>query len=150
MWSGLPTKYNIRLTVLTTGHDQLARSDAGTGLSIDLSLFDGVKVLESFTATDKGEAFVEPDAEVNVIQPKEGVQSAVTFGPARAGLPLNYTLGESGLFSVSGAAGEFSSLWPLQKLGVLCMASAGNGWLTYLKQPWRWVEAGARREAMGP
>lgn len=62
-----------------------------------------------------GEAFVEPDTEVNVIQPKEGVQSAVTFGLARAGLSLNYTLGESGLFSVSGAADVFSSLWSLQE-----------------------------------
>ncbi|KAG6354375.1 hypothetical protein INS49_004392 [Diaporthe citri] len=93
------TEYNMRLTVLTTGHDQLARSDAGSGLLIDLSLLDGVRVLESFTATEKRQVLVDPNTEVNVIQPKEGVQAAVMFGPARAGLPLNYALGESGLFS---------------------------------------------------
>ncbi|KAJ3464888.1 hypothetical protein MRS44_009674 [Fusarium solani] len=98
------TKHNIRLTVLTTGHDQLARSDAGSGLIIDLSLFNGVRVSESFTPTEEGLPFVEPGTEVNIITPKDGVQAAVTFGPARAGLPLNYAVGQSGLFSVSGAA----------------------------------------------
>lgn len=102
------TKHNIRLTVLTTGHDQLARSDAGSGLIIDLSLLNGVRVSESFTPTEEGLPFVEPGTEVNIITPKDGVQAAVTFGPARAGLPLNYAVGQSGLFSVSGAAGKCS------------------------------------------
>lgn len=100
------TKHNIRLTVLTTGHDQLGRSDAGSGLIIDLSLFNGVQVFESFTATEEGLPFVEPGTDANIITPKEGVQAAVSFGPARAGLPLNYEVGKSGLFSVSGAAGR--------------------------------------------
>jgi hypothetical protein len=100
------TKHNVRLTVLTTGHDQLARSDAGSGLIIDLSLFNGVQVSESFTATVEGLPFVVPGTEANIITPKEGLQAAATFGPARAGLPLNYEVGKSGLFSVSGAAGE--------------------------------------------
>ncbi|TVY64581.1 putative FAD-linked oxidoreductase [Fusarium oxysporum f. sp. cubense] len=98
------TRHNIRLTVLTTGHDQLARSDAGSGLIIDLSLFNGVQVSESFTPTGEGLPFIEPGTEVNIITPKDGVQAAVTFGPARAGLQLNYAVGKSGLFSVSGAA----------------------------------------------
>ena len=99
-------RHNIRLTVLTTGHDQLGRSDAGSGLIIDLSLFNGVQVSESFTPTDEGQPFVEPGTEANIITPKDGVQAAVTFGPARAGLSLNYAVGKSGLFSVSGAAGK--------------------------------------------
>lgn len=101
-------RHNIRLTVLTTGHDQLARSDAGSGLIIDLSLFNGVQVSESFTPTEEGLPFIEPGTEVNIITPKDGVQAAVTFGPARAGLQLNYAVGKSGLFSVSGAAGKCS------------------------------------------
>ncbi|KAI7780119.1 FAD-linked oxidoreductase [Diaporthe eres] len=81
-----------------------ARSDAGSGLLVDLLLFNGVKVLESFTAAEEGQVFVEPDTEVNVVRPKDGVRAAVAFGPASAGLRLNHALGESGLFSVSGAA----------------------------------------------
>lgn len=101
------TEHNIRITVLTTGHDQLGRNDAGSGLVIDLSLLSGVKVLESFTPTKQGQAFVRPDSEINVITPKAGIQAAVTFGPARAGLQLNYAIGQSGLFTVTGAAGKF-------------------------------------------
>lgn len=72
---------------------------------------------------------MEPDTEVNVVQPKDGVRAAVAFGPASAGLRLNHALGESGLFSVSGAAGDFSSLWSTSDAG--CgVAPAGNGWLT--------------------
>ncbi|KAI9152342.1 putative FAD-linked oxidoreductase [Paramyrothecium foliicola] len=98
------TRNNIRLTVLTTGHDQLGRNDAGSGLIIDLSLLNGVRVLESFTPSRKGEDFVKPGRRVNTLTPKHGVQAAVTFGPAQAGLPLNYALGQSGLFTVTGAA----------------------------------------------
>ncbi|RSL50200.1 hypothetical protein CEP54_012067 [Fusarium duplospermum] len=42
--------------------------------------------------------------EPNVITPVPGVQAAVTFGPAAAGLYLNYALHPSGLFSMSGAS----------------------------------------------
>ncbi|KAH6638496.1 hypothetical protein C7974DRAFT_307458 [Boeremia exigua] len=65
--------HNIRLSVITTGHDQLLRSYAGSGLLLDLSLF-------------------------------QGSHAAVSFGPAVAGLPLNYAVADSGLFTVSGGA----------------------------------------------
>ncbi|PVH83979.1 FAD-binding domain-containing protein [Cadophora sp. DSE1049] len=78
------TTHNIRLSVITTGHDQLGRSDAGSGLLIDLSLLKGVRVLESFEPTLEGAE--SPDhsgtAGPNVIVPKEG----------------------SGLFTMSGAS----------------------------------------------
>src|SRR5690242_6523164 len=98
-------KHDIRLTVLTTGHDQQARSDAGSGLIIDLSFFQGAKVLQSYTPTPEGQPFVGITTKVNNIKPLNDCQAAVSFGPAVAGLPLNYVVAESGLFTVSGGAG---------------------------------------------
>jgi len=99
------TDNNIRLTVITTGHDQEARSDAGSGLIIDLSQMRGVRVLESFTPTLYGAQSPDHNAPPNVIVPKEGVQAAVTFGPAVAGLALNYAVANSSLFTMTGASG---------------------------------------------
>ncbi|KAH7176736.1 hypothetical protein EDB81DRAFT_752055 [Dactylonectria macrodidyma] len=99
------SKHNIRLSVITTGHDQLGRSDAGSGLIIDLSLMNKVNVLESFSPTKKGAA--SPGCTIqapNVIAPKDGVQAAVTFHPGVTGLALNYAVAPSGLFTTSGAA----------------------------------------------
>ncbi|KAL5610775.1 hypothetical protein FOBRF1_006892 [Fusarium oxysporum] len=99
------SKHNIRLSIITTGHDQLGRSDAGSGLIIDLSLMNKVQVLESFTPTKKGAASPGYTVEVpNVVVPKDGVQAAVTFHPGVTGLALNYAVAPSGLFTMSGAA----------------------------------------------
>ncbi|KAH7392884.1 hypothetical protein BKA66DRAFT_439018 [Pyrenochaeta sp. MPI-SDFR-AT-0127] len=97
-------KHNIRLTVLTTGHDQLLRSDAGSGLLIDLSLFQGARVMPSYTPTKQGLPILKLKAEPEAVNLVEGAQAAVSFGPALAGLPLNYVLAEHGLFTVSGGA----------------------------------------------
>ncbi|KAL1595301.1 hypothetical protein SLS60_009991 [Paraconiothyrium brasiliense] len=96
--------HNVRLSVLTTGHDQLQRSDAGSGLLIDLSLFQGACVRSSYTPTAEGLPFVGLDTEAESIEIVEGQQAAVSFGPALAGLPLNYAVSKSGLFTVSGGA----------------------------------------------
>jgi hypothetical protein len=101
-------EHNIRLTVITTGHDQQGRSDAGSGLIIDMSNLRGVRVLDSFVPTIQGAKSPDHNAPPNVIVPKEGVQAAVTFGPAVAGLALNYAVHNSSLFTVSGAAGKLS------------------------------------------
>ncbi|KAJ4208231.1 hypothetical protein NW759_013666 [Fusarium solani] len=95
---------NVRLSVITTGHDQLGRSDAGSGLLLDLSFLRGVKIHESFISTESGTDRLNHSEEPNVITPVPGVQAAVTFGPAAAGLYLNYALDPSGLFTLSGAA----------------------------------------------
>lgn len=100
------SKHNIRLSVITTGHDQLGRSDAGSGLVIDMSLMNRVNVLESFTPTSEGAA--SPDHTIhapNIITPNEDIQPAVTFQPGVTGLALNYAVAPSNLFTVSGAAG---------------------------------------------
>lgn len=104
------SKHNIRLSVITTGHDQLGRSDAGSGLIVDLSLMNKVNVLESFTPTKKGAAGPGHTIEApNVVVPEEGVQAAVTFHPGVTGLALNYAVAPSGLFTTSGAAGIYVS-----------------------------------------
>lgn len=102
-------EHNIRITVITTGHDQEGRSDAGSGLIIDLSNLRGVRVLESFEPTEQGAESPDPNSLPNIIVPKEGVQAAVTFGPAVAGLALNYAVYNSSLWTISGAAGELYS-----------------------------------------
>lgn len=102
-------EHNVRLSVLTTGHDQLQRSDAGSGLLIDLSLFQGARVMPSYTATTDGLPFVGLDTEAEAIELVEGEQAAVSFGPALAGLPLNYAVSKSGLFTTSGGAGKKDS-----------------------------------------
>lgn len=101
------TEHNIRLAVVTTGHDQLGRSDAGSGLLLDLSFLRGIKVHEFFISTKSGTDRLDHTEDPNVITPVPGVQAAATFGPAAAGLYLNYALDPSGLFSMSGAAGKF-------------------------------------------
>ncbi|KAF4553900.1 FAD-binding domain-containing protein 44 [Elsinoe fawcettii] len=96
--------HNIRVQVITTGHDQLGRSDAGSGLLIDLSKLKGVRVMESYTPTRRGVEDLAFDTAVNTIKAKPGVQAAVTFGPGVAGFPLNAALANSSLFTTSGAA----------------------------------------------
>lgn len=91
----LAKENNSRLSVLTTGHDQLQRSDAGSGLLVDLSLFQGARVMPSYTATAKGIPFVGMNTEADGIETVEGEQAAVSFGPAVAGLPLNYVVSKS-------------------------------------------------------
>ncbi|KAJ0267751.1 hypothetical protein COL940_014066 [Colletotrichum noveboracense] len=95
---------NIRLTVITTGHDELGRSDAGSGLIIDLSLLRGARVSMSFTATKEGVASPASDEELKTIQPESASQAAATFNPAVGSLALNYNLDASGLFIVGGTA----------------------------------------------
>lgn len=112
------TEHNVRLSVITTGHDQLGRSDAGSGLLLDLSFLRGVKVHESFISTESGTDRLDHTKEPNVITPVPGVQAAATFGPAAAGLYLNYALHSSGLFSMSGASGKFKGKKPN---GTMCL-----------------------------
>lgn len=100
-------KQNVRISVITTGHDQLGRSDAGSGLLLDLSFLRGIRVHESFVATRTGTDRLNHTEKANVITPVPGVQAAVTFGPAAAGLYLNYALDPSGLFTMSGASGKY-------------------------------------------
>lgn len=98
--------HKIRLSVITTGHDQIGRNIAGSGLIIDLSLLQAARVLESFNATMEGVQSLEHNEKLQTIVPTPGVQAAVTFNPAFNGLELNKALDLSGLFVVGGTYGK--------------------------------------------
>lgn len=99
------SEHNVRISVITTGHDQIGRNDAASGLLLDLSFMRGIELHQSFDATKDGTARLDHTKASNVITPIPGVQAAVTFGPAAAGQYLNNGRNASGLFSVTGAAG---------------------------------------------
>src|ERR1700712_4976747 len=92
-------QHGIRLSVITTGHDQLGRSDAASGLLIDVSALTGINALESFTPSLAGAKSPKPNEKANVIVPQDGVQAAVTFGPGVATQALNNALSPSKLFT---------------------------------------------------
>lgn len=97
---------NVRVSVITTGHDQLGRNIAGSGLLIDISLLQGARVSPSFEATVDGVERLCGNESVQTITPTPGVQAAVTFNPASNGFKLNTALDTSGLFLVGGTHGK--------------------------------------------
>ncbi|PGG95888.1 hypothetical protein AJ79_09825 [Helicocarpus griseus UAMH5409] len=95
---------NIRLTVVSSGHDFLGRNDAPSGLGLDISGLTGVKVLESFTPSESGAE--SPSGDVNVIEPVPGQQAAVTFGAGMSTQALNDAIDSSKLFTIGAAHGS--------------------------------------------
>jgi hypothetical protein len=85
----------------------MGRSDAATGLLIDVSLLRGVKVLESFKPSKEGADSVL-GVKTNLIVPKEGVQAAVTFGAGTTAEMLFDALSPSKLFPMTAGHGEVS------------------------------------------
>ena len=99
----------VRVSVITTGHDQLGRNIAGSGLLIDVSLLQGARVSPSFKATAEGVENLRIKESVQTVTPIPGKQAAVTLNPAVNGFDLNTALDSSGLFLVGGTHGTFSS-----------------------------------------
>ncbi|QDS72850.1 hypothetical protein FKW77_007179 [Venturia effusa] len=95
---------NIRLAIISTGHDYMARCDASSGLLLDMSKMNKVKVLESFTPTAKGAE--SPKDPTNTIVPKPGVQAAVSVQGGVGTQMLNDDLSPSKLFTMGAAYGE--------------------------------------------
>jgi len=93
------------LSIINTGHDFLARNDAPSGLRIDVSLLQGIKVLEEFTPTENGA--VIPAKAVNTIVPVSEKQAAVTIGAGVNHQRLTNALHPSKLFAIGPAHGEF-------------------------------------------
>lgn len=98
----------VRVAVVTTGHDQLGRNTAGSGLLIDVSLLQGARVSASFNATPEGVQSPLIDEIPETITPTPGVQAAVTFNPAFNGFRLQSYLDASGLFLIGGTNGKHS------------------------------------------
>jgi len=97
-------KYNIRLSVINSGHDFVGRNDAPSGLLIDVSELQGITVHKSFTPTAKG--VPPPGAKANVIVPEKGQQAAVTIGAGLSTQKLNNALVDSKLVTVGAAHGS--------------------------------------------
>jgi len=96
---------NLRLTVITTGHDYLGRNDAPSGLAVDVSLLKGIQMHESFTPTEKGlDSAIGKKA--NVIDPKPGSQPVVTFGVGLSTQSLNNGIRASKVFTLGAGHGK--------------------------------------------
>jgi FAD/FMN-containing dehydrogenase len=102
-------KYNIRLSIINSGVDFLGRSDAPSGLSLNVANFKGIRVAQSFTALDKGLPDVDystDSTKVNIIKPVAGKQAVVSFGAGMAGQELNNALHKSGLMIMAAATSK--------------------------------------------
>jgi FAD/FMN-containing dehydrogenase len=97
------TANNVRLAIISTGHDYMARSDSASGLLLDMSKMTKVRALESFTPSGKGAD--SPGTSTNIIVPKAGVHAAVTFGGGIGTQALNDALAPSKLFTMGAAYG---------------------------------------------
>jgi hypothetical protein len=97
---------NIRISIIASGHDYLGRNNAASGLSLDVSLLDGIRVEESFTPTAKGTERVKRGSKGGDAVPKPGTQAAVTIGAALGTQPLNDALSKSKLFTLGAAHGK--------------------------------------------
>jgi hypothetical protein len=87
----------------------MGRSNAATGLLIDVSLLRGTKILESFEPTTKG-AESALGLKTNSINPKGGVQAAVTLGAGTTADVLFKSLSPSKLFPMTAGHGDVSVL----------------------------------------
>jgi FAD/FMN-containing dehydrogenase len=97
---------NVRLSVIASGHDYLGRNNAASGLSLDVSLLDGVRVEESYSPTTKGTERVKRGLMGGNASPKPGTQAAVTFGAALGTQPLNDAISRFKLFTLGAAHGK--------------------------------------------
>ncbi|TLD19356.1 Mitochondrial intermediate peptidase [Venturia nashicola] len=95
---------NVRLTLITTGHDFPGRNDAPTGLSLDTSLLKGINVIEEFVPTPAGAP--KPKGGGNAIVPVAGKQPAVTFGVGVTSQLLHDAVSRSKLLTIGAAHGS--------------------------------------------
>ncbi|CAN9341905.1 unnamed protein product [Alternaria sp. RS040] len=73
------SEHNMSLSIITTRHDQLMRSDADSELLLDLSLFQSSHVTASYTATKEGLPLLESDLKASVVTPIEDLQAARAY-----------------------------------------------------------------------
>ncbi|RPB05656.1 FAD-binding domain-containing protein [Choiromyces venosus 120613-1] len=109
------SKYNVRLTVLNSGHGFMGRNDAPSELGIDVGTLTRIRFLESLTPSTSGDQSSDPSATPNVIKPVAGTQAAVTFGAGVSTQLLNDALDASGLFTMAGGYGQTAGHGPLTR-----------------------------------
>jgi hypothetical protein len=99
---------NLRLTVMTTGHDFMGRSAGASGLLIDTSLLTSVNVLNSFTPTTNGAPSAKAGYSPKLVARK--ASDALDYTPVTIGAgigiqALNNVLAKSKLFAHGAAHG---------------------------------------------
>jgi hypothetical protein len=104
------TTNNVRISIINTGHDYMARNDAPSGLLLDVSSLAGVITHSDWKPRPGGDPVVNPAAAPNVVTPVPGKQSAVTFGAGLVGSKVNELIKESKIFVISGGARKLPQL----------------------------------------
>jgi hypothetical protein len=94
-------KHNLRLSVITSGHDFLGRNDAPSGLVVDVSLLTAIRLHENWAPSAKGSK--APTSKVNTIK---GSPKAVTIGVGVLTQPLNNVLSPFNSVTVGAAHGS--------------------------------------------
>ena len=119
---------NVRLTIISTGHDYMGRNDAPSGLSLDMSQLRGMKVVPSFTPSAQG----VDSPELGVIDasytPVPGAQAAVTIACGLAGSQANAAINGTGMFLVTGSTRKYLVPWLFTQL-IPCSFSFPGWWL---------------------
>jgi FAD binding domain len=123
------SKYNVRVSIINSGHDYMGRNDSPTGLWIDVSWLQGVRVTPTFTPTIEG--MPAPLSKTNVIPPQK-IPAAVTFGVGINTASLNKAIKASKLFTLGAAHGKCKQIrWMLNLLikdYELGSVSVAGGW----------------------
>jgi FAD binding domain len=102
------TTNNVRISIINTGHDYMARNDAPSGLLLDVSSLGGVITHADWRPKPGGDPRVDPAAAPNVVRLLPGKQAAVTFGAGLVGSKVNELIKESKMFVISGGARKLS------------------------------------------
>ncbi|KAF2668484.1 FAD-binding domain-containing protein [Microthyrium microscopicum] len=101
-------KHNVRLTLISSGHDFLGRNDATSGLWLSTGNFKGSRVHAHFTPSVNGTEAVDyntdPVGKVNVVKVEAGKETAITFGVGVSGQELTDALDKSGLYTLGATA----------------------------------------------
>jgi hypothetical protein len=102
------TSHNLRITIINTGHDYMARNDAPSGLLLDVSRLSGIIAHSDWKPRPGGDPQPDPLGAPNIVTPAPGKQAAVTFGAGMVGSKVNELIKQSKMFVISGGARKYS------------------------------------------
>jgi hypothetical protein len=103
-------KYNIRLSIINSGHDFLGRNDAPSGLLLTVSGLKGIRLLEEYIPTAKGAEPINYKTPTNTIRPNPGKQAAATIGGGITGSDLLNVITRIGMVALTAAHRMFPCL----------------------------------------
>jgi hypothetical protein len=100
-------RYNVRFSILNSGHDFHGRNDAPNGLVLVLRALKGIRILPTFTPTKEGAKPVDSSTKENASAPLSG-PAYVTFGAGYSTKELNDFLAPANLFTLGAAHASVS------------------------------------------